>query len=307
VRRTGGARGDQKFLRALDETDDAADNANQFRPASRIEEQGLKMNTVEMKDSLQQGKVIIGTWVHEFNSPGLPRLLKSTGVDFVVYDMEHSGFGIDTVRTLIALSRPLNLAALVRPPAGRAHLIAPLLDIGAAGIIAPMIETARDAAEVAESCRYSPLGRRGASFSIAHDDFLPGDISTKIKNANEGVLCAVLIESERGVENLHEILAVPGIDLVWMGFLDLSLSMGIPGEFAHPRFQEITNVIVETCSSHRTPVGIAAGDSRRALQFINQGFRCIGYSGDLWLLQRALSEGVAAVRANLTADQTPSA
>jgi len=78
VRRTGGARGDQKFLRALDETDDAADNANQFRPASRIEEQGLKMNTVEMKDSLQQGKVIIGTWVHEFNSPGLPRLLKST-------------------------------------------------------------------------------------------------------------------------------------------------------------------------------------------------------------------------------------
>ncbi len=83
------------------------------------------MDTVEIKRLLHEGKAVIGTWVYEFNSPGLPRLLKSTGVDFVVYDMEHSGFGIDTVRTLIALSRPLNLAALVRPPAGQYHLIAP--------------------------------------------------------------------------------------------------------------------------------------------------------------------------------------
>jgi 2-keto-3-deoxy-L-rhamnonate aldolase RhmA len=263
------------------------------------------LNTVEIKDSLRQGRVVIGTWVYEFNSPGLPRLLKSTGVDFVVYDMEHSGFGIDTVRTLIALSRPLNLAALVRPPAARAHLIAPLLDVGASGIIAPMIETARDASEVAETCRYRPQGRRGASFSIAHDDFLPGDVSMKMKKANDAVLCAVLIESERGVENLDEILAVPGIDLVWMGFLDLSLSMGIPGEYTHPRFQEITDLIVKTCSAHRTPVGIAASDANQAQKFINQGFGCIGYSGDLWLLQRALSEGVAAIRANLAADQSP--
>jgi 2-keto-3-deoxy-L-rhamnonate aldolase RhmA len=109
----------------------------------------------------------------------------------------------------------------------------------------------------------------------------------------------------RGIENSHEILAVPGIDLVWMGFLDLSLSMGIPGKYTHPRFQEVMDVIVKICSSHRTPAGIAAGDSKQALQFINQGFRCIGYSGDLWLLQRSLFEGVAAVRGSLAADQTP--
>ena len=263
------------------------------------------MNTVEIKALLHQGKVVIGTWVYEFNSPGLPRLLKSTGVDFVVYDMEHSGFGIDTVRTLIALSRPLNLAALVRPPAGQYHLIAPLLDIGATGIIAPMIENADDAFEVAESCRYFPRGHRGASFSIAHDDFMPGDVLAKIESANEAVLCGVLIESERGVKNLNEILAVPGIDLVWLGFLDLSVSLGIPGEFSHPRFQESITTILGTCKSYGTPIGILAGDSAQALQYINQGFHCIGFSGDLWLLQRALSEGVAAIRNGLSADQLP--
>ena len=272
---------------------------------SGIEGKGQGLNTVEIKELLQQGKVVIGTWVYEFNSPGLPRLLKSTGVDFVVYDMEHSGFGIDTVRTLIALSRPLNLAAMVRPPAGQYHLIAPLLDVGATGIIAPMIESARDAFEVAESCRYSPRGRRGASFSVAHDDFLPGDVLTKMESANQAVLCAVLIESERGVENLNEILAVPGIDLVWMGFLDLSVSMGIPGEFTHPRFQEMIATILRTCKSYGTPVGILAGDSKQALQYINQGFHCIGFSGDLWLLQRALSEGIGAIRDGLSADRTP--
>lgn len=266
---------------------------------------GEGLDTVEIKRLLHEGKAVIGTWVYEFNSPGLPRLLKSTGVDFVVYDMEHSGFGIDTVRTLIALSRPLNLAALVRPPAGQYHLIAPLLDIGAAGIIAPMIETARDAFEVAESCRYSPRGRRGASFSVAHDDFLPGEVLAKMQSANEAVLCAVLIESERGVKNLIEILAVPGIDLVWVGFLDLSVSLGIPGEFSHPRFQETIATILRTCKSCGTPIGILAGDSKQALQHINQGFHCVGFSGDLWLLQRALSDGIRVIRDGLSADHTP--
>ena len=259
------------------------------------------MNTIEIKQSLRQRKVVIGTWVYEFDSPGLPRLLKSAGVDFVVYDMEHSGFGIDRVRNLVALSRPLELASLVRPPAGKYHLIAPLLDVGASGIIAPMIESARDALEVVNSCRYSPQGLRGAAFAVAHDDFQPGDVVAKMKAANEAVLCAVLIESERGVQNLHEILAVPGIDLVWMGFLDLSLSMGIPGEYADPRFQEAVDTILKTCQSLQKPIGILASDPKQALQYIARGFNCIGYSGDLWLLQRALSEGIGLIRAGLSA------
>lgn len=262
------------------------------------------MNTLEIKDSLRQGKVVVGTWVFEFNSPGVPRLLKSTGADFVVYDMEHSGFGVDSVRNLIALSRPLNLASLVRPQAWEYHLIAPLLDVGAAGIIAPKVERASEASKIADACRYYPEGHRGAAFSVAHDDFSSGDIVTKMRSANEAMLCAVLIETALGVRNIEEILDVAGIDLIWVGFLDLSISMGIPGQFSSPQFQNAINRIIRACESCRKPAGILAADPKQARHYIQQGFRCISYSGDVWLLQRALSDGIHDIRAGLPEPDT---
>ena len=262
------------------------------------------MNALAIKAAFRAGKVVIGTWVFEFNTPGIARLLASTGLDFVVYDMEHSGFGVDTIRQLIAQSRPLNLAALVRPAANEYPLIAPLLDAGASGVIIPKVETAGEAARLVDACRYFPEGHRGAAFSIAHDDFLPGDVPSKMRAANEAMVCGILIETAKGVENLEEILAVDGIDLVWVGFLDLSLSMGIPGEFAHPRMKEAVNRILRVCKAHGTPGGILSSNTGQATEHIQQGFQCIGYGGDIWLLQRALSEGVQAIRRGLCSEIT---
>jgi 2-keto-3-deoxy-L-rhamnonate aldolase RhmA len=234
--------------------------------------------------------------VFEFNTPGIARLLASTGIDFVVYDMEHSGFGIDSVRQLIAQTRPLDLAALVRPAANEYELIAPLLDAGASGVIVPKVETASEVSKLVAACKYYPEGNRGAAFSIAHDDFLPGDVPAKMKAANESMLCGILIETMEGVQNLQEILAVKGVDLVWVGFLDLSVSMGIPGLFTHPRFREAADRILQVSKACGIPVGILSNGCEQAGEHLRQGYRCISYGGDLWLLQRALSEGVQAVR-----------
>jgi 2-keto-3-deoxy-L-rhamnonate aldolase RhmA len=230
----------------------------------------------------------------------MPRLLVSTGADFVIYDLEHSGFAVDSVRTLLACTRPLNLAALVRPPANEYHLIAPLLDAGAAGVIVPNVQTASEAKKVADACRYYPQGNRGAAFSIAHDDFLPGDVPAKMKAANEAMVCGVLIESSQGVENVDEIVAVEGIDLVWVGFLDLSLSMGMPGQFQHPMFQTAVRRIVEACKTHGKVAGILSNDAEQAKKYVGQGFQCISYGGDIWLLQRTLSEGIQRIRGGLS-------
>ena len=257
------------------------------------------MDTRALKQTLREGRVALGTWVFEFNTSGIARLLASAGADFVVYDMEHSGFGIDTIRTLVSQSRATDLAVLVRPPAGEHHLIAPLLDAGAGGVIVPKIETSSDASRVVNACRYWPSGQRGAAFSIAHDDFEPGDVAAKIKTANEAMVCGLLIETRAGVENISSILGVPGIDLIWVGFLDLSLSLGIPGQFTHPEFEAAISRILAVCRSHGTPVGILADRPESALQRISQGFHCISYSGDLWLLQRALREGIEAIRQGL--------
>jgi 2-keto-3-deoxy-L-rhamnonate aldolase RhmA len=257
------------------------------------------LDTRALKQTLRDGRVALGTWVFEFNTPGVARLLAGAGADFVVYDMEHSGFGIETIRTLVSQSRGADLAVLVRPPAGDYHLIAPLLDVGAGGVIVPRVEMASEASRVVDACRYCPSGHRGAAFSIAHDDFQPGDVTAKMKAANETVVCGLLIETRGGVENISSILDVPGIDLIWVGFLDLSLSLGIPGQFTHPEFEAAISRILKACGSHGIPVGILADRAEIALQRIRQGFHCISYSGDLWLLQRALREGIEAIRQGL--------
>ncbi|MCL5670301.1 MAG: aldolase/citrate lyase family protein [Acidobacteria bacterium] len=254
------------------------------------------MNSQSIKEALSREEAVVGTWVFEFNTPGIARLLASTGIDFVVYDMEHSGFGLDSIRSLIAQTRPLDLAALVRPPANEYHLIAPLLDAGASGIIVPKMESAREAARFVDTCRYFPDGHRGAAFSVAHDDFLPGDVTGKMRAANDAVICGILIETERGVKNLDKILDVKGIDLVWVGFLDLSLSLRIPGQYAHPRFKKAVRRILQVSKAHKKPVGILSTSPEQAREHLKEGFRCISYSGDIWLLQKALSEGVNAVR-----------
>jgi 2-keto-3-deoxy-L-rhamnonate aldolase RhmA len=254
------------------------------------------LNSLDMKEALRLKKTLVGTWVFEFNSPGIPRLLASTGIDFVIYDMEHSGFGLDTVRSLLAQTRPLHLAALVRPPANEYHLIAPLLDAGASGIIVPKVESASEAAKLVHACRYFPDGHRGAAFSVAHDDFLPGNVADKMRAANEAMICGVLIETEQGVKNLAEILDVNGIDLVWVGFLDLSLSMGIPGQFSHPEFRDAAKRIMQVSDAHKKPVGILSTSPEQVQEHLDEGYRCISYGGDIWLLQRALAEGVQAVR-----------
>ncbi|MGH9453451.1 MAG: HpcH/HpaI aldolase family protein, partial [Terriglobia bacterium] len=205
-----------------------------------------------------------------------------------------------SIRQLIAQTHPLNLAAFVRPPANEYHLIAPLLDAGASGVIIPKVEAASEAARLVDTCKYYPDGQRGAAFSIAHDDFLPGEVPAKMRAANEAMVCGILIETAKGVENLEEILAVNGIDLVWVGFLDLSLSMGIPGQFSHPQFMDAVSRILQVSEAYGIPVGILSGNPEQAREHIRQGYKCICYGGDIWLLQRALSEGIQSIRRDLS-------
>lgn len=117
-----------------------------------------------------------------------------------------------------------------------------------------------------------------------------------MRSANEGVICGILVETEQGVKNLDTILEVAGVDLVWVGFLDLSLSMGIPGHYSHPRFKEAVRLILQISKGHKRPVGTLSTSRDQVREHITEGYQCIGYGGDIWLLQQALSEGVKTVR-----------
>lgn len=256
------------------------------------------MRANHVKQKVRTGGVSIGTFVFEFNTTGIGRLAAQAGAEFAVYDMEHTGWSVETIRMLVATTRSTDMIPLVRIPVAEYHFIARVLDMGAMGIMAPMVESAAQAARLVASAKYPPLGRRGAAFTIAHDDYAGGDIVEKIGAANSESLLIAQIETATGVRNVEEIAAVEGIDVLWIGHFDLSNSLGIPGQFDHPQFLEAVNQVLEACRRYGKTPGFMAGDIAAGRKLLDQGFRMLAYGGDLWLYQVALQEGIAALRSH---------
>jgi 2-dehydro-3-deoxyglucarate aldolase/4-hydroxy-2-oxoheptanedioate aldolase len=254
------------------------------------------MRPNQVKSKVQRGGVSIGTFLFEFNTTGIGRIAAEAGAEFAVFDMEHTGWEIETIRLLVASSRSTDMIPLVRIPATEYHFIARVLDMGAMGIMVPMVESAAQAESIVASAKYPPQGRRGAAFTIAHDDYTGGDIVDKMRTANRETLLIAQIETAAGIHNVAEIAAVNGIDVLWIGHFDLSNSLGIPGQFDHPQFQDALGRVLAACQTHGKVPGFMAGDVAGGKKLLDQGFRMLAYSGDLWLYQAALRAGVTALQ-----------
>jgi 2-dehydro-3-deoxyglucarate aldolase/4-hydroxy-2-oxoheptanedioate aldolase len=250
----------------------------------------MKPNLVKSK--LLSGGVSIGTFMFEFDSTGIARIAAEAGAEFAVFDMEHTGWSVETIRMLIATSRSTDMLPLVRIPATEYHFIARVLDMGATGIMVPMVESVEQAQRIVASAKYPPMGRRGAAFGVSHDDYTGGDIVEKIQTANSETLLIAQIETVAGVANADAIAAIDGIDVLWIGHFDLTNSLGIPGQFDHPRFQESLATVLAACRKHNKIPGFMAGDVASGKGLLDQGFRMIAYGGDLWIYQAALRQGI---------------
>jgi 2-keto-3-deoxy-L-rhamnonate aldolase RhmA len=250
-----------------------------------------------VRATLRAGGAAYGTMAFEFFTPGLMAVLAEAGADFVLLDTEHSGVGIETIKMQIAASRGLGIVPMVRVPGCHYHLIAPVLDAGAMGIMVPMVETAAQARLIASWCRYRPQGVRGVAFGMPHDDYRGGDVVQKLREANQRTLVIALIETAAGIAEAEAIMAVEGIDVGWLGHFDLTNSMGIPGQFEHPDFLGAVDRLVAACRVHRKPAGVLAGSVEAAEGWRARGFRIFAYGTDISLLQESLRSGMAQLRA----------
>ena len=255
------------------------------------------MRTNTIKTLLASGKVPVGTFVFEFNTSGIARIIAEAGADFVVFDMEHTGWSVETIRTLIATTRSTSVIPLVRVPATYYDFIARVLDMGTMGVMVPMVESAEQARAIVAAAKYPPVGRRGAAFGVSHDDYTGGDIVEKIASANREGLLLAQIETVAGLKNVDAIAATPGIDVLWIGQFDLSISMGIPGQFTNSELIAAMDQVVAACKRHGKVAGIMAPDLATGRDLLKQGFRMISYSGDLWVFQSALRQALTELRA----------
>ncbi len=258
------------------------------------------MRENKVKRTLRAGGVALGTMVMEFATTGVGRLAAGAGADFVVFDLEHTGWSVETVRTLLAGARPADLVPVVRVPATQYHFVARVLDAGAMGIMVPMVESAEQARSVVQFAKYPPAGRRGCAFGVAHDDYAGGDVADKMRSANAEGLLIAQIETAAGLESAEAIAAVPEVDVLWIGHFDLTASLGIPGQFAHPRYHEAVRRVLDVCARHGKAAGFMVASVEEGRASLAQGFRCLAYWADLWIYQQALRQGLDALRGPLT-------
>ena len=255
----------------------------------------MRINPV--KRSLHEGGVAIGTMMMEFATTGIGRIAAEAGAEFAVFDMEHTGWSMETIRMLMATSRAADLVPMVRVPTLQYHFIARVLDVGAMGVVVPMVADASQARTIVESAKYPPSGRRGVAFGVAHDDYRVGDLADGMRQANdEELLVIAQIETAGAVEEVEAIAAVDGIDALWIGQYDLTASQGIPGRFDHPAFHRATRRVLDACRKHGKTAVLGAGDVETLRRGPAAGFRMLVYLADVWIYQQALQKGLAAVR-----------
>jgi len=130
----------------------------------------MKTRKNHLREKLLKGQSAYGLMAFEFFTPGLLPILSEASADFVILDMEHSGLGMGVLKAQLGAARGTSTVPIVRVPGTARHLISPVLDAGAMGIMVPLVETRAQAIDIVTWCKYRPQGTRGLGFSVAHDD-----------------------------------------------------------------------------------------------------------------------------------------
>ncbi len=232
---------------------------------------------MSIKKKLQDGKIVKGIFINEFRSANIGVLLDMVGYDFAVFDMEHCTFSPTELSLIIPGFKSCRCRPLIRVPAVRREFFQAPLDLGIAGIIVPMVETPDDVREAAAMMKYPPLGRRGLSFCCPHCQFEnhEEDRDFYTQKANADLTLIIQIETAKGLANLESILSVPGIDVVFIGNADLSISLGKPNKLESGPVHDAVRHILQTARKHGIPGGGNFIDSAYVSDFVNDGLQFI--------------------------------
>lgn len=245
---------------------------------------------MDLRQKVQSGQRCVGGMVFEVFTPGIAQIMAQAGCEYVIYDMEHAGASIETLKWQVAACRNV-VTPLARPPVGQYQYLSRLLDIGMKGVMVPMVDSADEAAVVVEACRYPPEGRRGAAFGFQHDDYAAGAPADKMAKANAEILIIAQVETERALANVDAIAATPGVDVIWIGQFDLSNFLGVPGDFESKTYLDAWAEITAAARRHGKAMGAMAPNPAWAADYAAQGIEMIAAGTD----QGALISGFTAI------------
>jgi 4-hydroxy-2-oxoheptanedioate aldolase len=248
------------------------------------------------------GDAAHGAWI-SLREPFLAEVASKAGWDYVCIDLQHGIVGFEHLHEMLAAVALGTAAPIVRVPWNEPWMIGRALDAGAAGVIVPLVNDADEAARAVAACRYAPAGAR--SYGPTGANLRNGPASTAA--ANDSVLCIVMVETAQAVARIEEILAVPGIDGVYIGPSDLSLTLGLPPglDQTDERFTGALATVVDACVRRGVVPGIHA-DAAIAPRRREQGFRLVTAGFDLAPAVSALRNDLGRARGDQAAPGTTS-
>ena len=248
-----------------------------------------------VKQALAEGKVQLGTGFGQLRSPEIGKLLAAAGFQWAFLDTEHGGFDLETIQDICRVSVMAGLSPIVRVAELQYSLVARALDCGAQGVIFPRVESPELLEKAISWTKFPPLGMRGYGLTSVQVDYEPLTFNQIIEHVNANTMVVLQIETRRALEARAEILAVPGIDAVMIGPADLSISLGVPGEFQHAKMIAAMEAVRDTCVSRNIAPGTQTRTVALARFWKERGMRFLGCSNDTGMIYERAVELVSQI------------
>ncbi len=263
----------------------------------------IRCGNGELKRRIAAREFLVAGCVMDSRSGAVIEAYKDAGYDFVMIDREHTALNSETILEHIRAARLLGLPSMVRVADNTYAELNRTLDQMPDGIFVPRIRTRAEVERIIETVKYPPKGKRGVGASTCPAGRYMGweSVAEMVRTLNGTTVIGIQIETKEALENLDDILSVPGIDVAVVGNDDLSTGMGIPGEFYSDTYRNAVKDVIKCCNKHNVMPGIAAGKPELVKFWAECGMKMFWASADICLLWQGAKENCAAVRKVLEA------
>ncbi len=247
------------------------------------------MRTNHTLERLRRGQTVFGCALQCYRSAEVPKALAAAGFDYLFIDLEHGGFDLETVQDMVEAAVRAGITPLVRVGELLYSLVARLLDVGGQGIILPRVEDPCLLRSALSWMKFPPEGRRGFGVLPPVVDFEQHPFEAVMDHLNRNTMAVVQFETTAALERAEELLGVEGIDVAMVGPSDLSIALGVPGQFSHPALVSAVRQFIGQCERFGVAPGIHCRDLEQARFWVREGMRFVGAGGEhRLLLERAV-------------------
>jgi 4-hydroxy-2-oxoheptanedioate aldolase len=249
------------------------------------------------RDRLAQGELSLGIGLRIVRTPEIAKIMQAAGFDWLWIDLEHGPLSLDQASQISVAALDAGITPLVRVPEGQYDMAARAMDGGAWGIVMPHVDSAEEAREVVAHLKYPPLGHRSSGGLIPHFGYRQMNGGEQARRVNEDMLTIVMLETPKAVSNAEQIAAVSGVDVLLIGTGDLTLELGISGDYGNPQVISAYETVIAACRRHNKWPGMGGvGNDDFMRRFIGMGMQMILAGGDLNFLLNGAQRRVATLR-----------